>query len=71
VSTKLEPWEYIHEVEVPDLVLDVEDAQIHARLNEVTENFRVEVHSEVSDVPTERSDVPKGRLVRKGSTQAY
>ena len=71
VSTKLEPWEYIHEVEVPDLALDVDDTKIHARLNEITKNFRVEVHTEVSDVPTEMGDMPKGRLVRKSSTQAY
>jgi len=54
----------MHEVEVPDLVLDADDAQIHARLNEVIENFRIEVDTEVADMP-------KAQLVRKSSTQAY
>lgn len=60
----LEPWQYMHEVDVPDLVLDADDAQIHARLNEVIANFRVEVDTEVADMS-------KAQLVRKSSTQAY
>jgi hypothetical protein len=61
---KLEPWEYMHEIEVPDLALDANDAQIHVRLNEVIENFRVEIDTEVADMP-------KAQLVRKSSPQAY
>ena len=64
VGVQLEPWQYMHEVEVPDLVLDGDDARIHARLNEVIENFRVEVDTEVADIPN-------AQLVRKSSTQAY
>jgi hypothetical protein len=64
VGVDLKPWQYMHEVEVPDLVLEADDAQIHARLNEVIENFRVEVDTEVADMP-------KAQLVRKSSTQAY
>ena len=37
----LESCQYVHEVEVPDLALDADDAQIHARLNEVIEFFQV------------------------------
>jgi hypothetical protein len=54
----------MHEVEVPGLGLDADDAQIHARLNEVIESFRVEVN-------TEGADVPEAQLARKSSTQAY
>jgi hypothetical protein len=54
----------MHEVDVPDLVLDADDAQIHARLNEVIANFRVEVDTEVADMS-------KAQVVRKSSTQAY
>lgn len=60
----LEPWQYMHEVEVPDLVLDADDAQTHARLNEIIENFRVEVDTEIAQMR-------KAQLVRKSSTQAY
>jgi hypothetical protein len=62
-GAQLEPWQYMHEIEVPDLALDADDAQIHARLNEVVENFRVEVD-------TEDADMPKAQLVRKNSAQA-
>jgi hypothetical protein len=64
VGVQLEPWQYMHEVEVPGLGLDADDAQIHARLNEVIESFRVEVN-------TEGADVPEAQLARKSSTQAY
>ncbi|MED5815794.1 hypothetical protein VST63_25835 [Mycolicibacterium sp. 050232] len=60
----LEPWEEMHEVEMPDLVIDAEHAQVHARLNAVIENFRVEVE-------TESTGGPVARLVRKSETQAY
>jgi len=63
-GVKLEPWEYMHEVEVPDIALDMDDAQLHSRLNEVRENFRVEVD-------TEAAEAPEAQLVRKSSTQAY
>jgi hypothetical protein len=54
----------MHEVEIPDLVLDAEHAQLHARLNEVIENFRVEVE-------TESAEGAVARLVRKSDTKAY
>ena len=63
-GVKLEPWEEMHEVEIPDLVLDAEHAQLHARLNEVIENFRVEVE-------TESAEGAVARLVRKSDTKAY
>jgi hypothetical protein len=63
-GVKLEPWEYMHEVEVPDLVLDAEHAQIHARLDEIIENFRVEVETQLAEGAV-------ARLVRKSNTQAY
>ena len=63
-GVKLEPWQYIHEVEVPDIALDMDDEQLHSRLNEVMENFRVDVHAEAADMP-------KAQLARKSSTQAY
>jgi hypothetical protein len=50
----------MHDVEVPDLALEADDAQIHAHLNEVIENFRVEVDAE-------GAAVPEARLVRKSS----
>lgn len=57
-GVKLEPWESMHEVEVPDLALDAEPSQIHARLDEVIKNFRV-------DVGTQAADASRARLVRK------
>lgn len=48
-GVKLEPWEYAHEVEVADLVLDADHAQIHARLDEVIKNFRVDVEGQALD----------------------
>jgi hypothetical protein len=60
-GVRLEPWQDMHEVEVPDLALEADDAQLHGRLNEVIENFRVEV-------ATEGADVLEARLVRKSST---
>ena len=64
VHPELEPGQYIHEVEVPELALDMDDAQLHRRLNEVIENFRVDVQAEVTDMP-------KAQLVRKSSAQEY
>jgi hypothetical protein len=62
VRPKLEPGQYIHEVEVPDIALDMDDGQLHSRLNEVRENFRVEVDTEVAEAP-------EAQLVSKSSTQ--
>ena len=58
---RLEPGQYMHEVEVQDLTLDLDDAQLHSRLNEVIGNFRVDVRAELADMP-------KAQLVRKSST---
>jgi hypothetical protein len=46
------------------LGLDADDAQTHARLNEIIENFRVEVDTEIAEMR-------KAQLVRKSGTQAY
>jgi hypothetical protein len=62
VHPRLEPGEYIHEVEVPEVALDMDDAQLHSRLDEVRQNFRVDVQAEVADIS-------KTQLVRKSSTQ--
>lgn len=62
VHPRLEPGEYIHEVEAPEVALDMDDAQLHSRLDEVRENFRVDVQAEVADMG-------RAPLVRKSSTQ--
>jgi hypothetical protein len=62
VYPRLEPGEYTHEVEVPEVALDMDDEQLHSRLDEVRENFRV-------DVQAEGADIRKTELVRKSSAQ--
>lgn len=62
-GVRLEHWEYTHEVEIPDLALDVDHAQIHARLDEVTENFRVEVEAGIVNGNI-------AQLVRKNDAQS-
>jgi hypothetical protein len=61
VHPMLKPGEYIHEVDMPEVALDMDDAQLHSRLDEVRGTFRVDVQAEVADMP-------KAQLVRKSST---
>jgi hypothetical protein len=62
VYPRLEPGEYTHEVEVPEVALDMDDEQLHSRLDEVRENFRIDVQAEVADIR-------RAPLVRKSGTQ--
>jgi hypothetical protein len=54
MGMELEPWQYVHEVDIPDLTLDADDSDLHRGLNYVMENFRVELPPGVDDAPTAR-----------------
>jgi hypothetical protein len=57
-SPELQPGQYVHEIDVRELTLDMDDSQLHGRLGEVAENFRVEL-------PTGSGELSKARLVTK------
>lgn len=54
----LEPGQYVHAIDVPNLTLKADDADLHRSLNDVMENYRV-------DVPPGFDDVPAAKLIKR------
>lgn len=53
-GVRLEPGQEMREIDVSQLTLDSSDPELHARLTEIIETYKVQVPAQVADVPAAR-----------------